>query len=124
MAVQAGMDAERARLYHGRTYVDWPMQLIRIGEVCLLAIAGEPFIELAKKIVAGSPFADTLVSGYSNGGFGYLPTAEAFAEGGYEVRTSIFSELAGDVFVHEALKALQAMSSRSAAPSRTGSRRA
>ncbi len=30
--------------------------------------------------------------GYANGWLGYLPTAQAFREGGYEPRTSPFSE--------------------------------
>jgi hypothetical protein len=38
------------------------------------------------------------VSGYTNGSAGYLPTAEAFAEGGYEVETA--SPFAADAGAH------------------------
>jgi len=38
-----------------------------------------------------SPFAHTFYFGYTNGWLGYLPTAQAFAEGGYEPRTSVFT---------------------------------
>ncbi len=43
---------------------------------------------------ARSPFAHTLYFGYTNGWFGYLPTAKAFAEGGYEPQTSPFTDSA------------------------------
>jgi hypothetical protein len=108
-AVQAGADADHARLYSGKTHVEWPMQAIRIGSTLLLAIAGEPFIEIAQKIVKGSPFPHTCFSGYSNGGFGYIPVREAFAEGGYEVDASIFTQDAADIIVREGLEMLRSI---------------
>ena len=47
--------------------------------------------EISMKVRAGSPFARTFYFGYTNGWFGYLPTAQAFEEGGYEPRTSPFT---------------------------------
>jgi hypothetical protein len=41
-----------------------------------------------------SPFEHTFYFGYTNGWFGYLPTAQAFAEGGYEPKTSPFTAAA------------------------------
>ena len=38
-----------------------------------------------------SPFPRTFYFGYTNGWFGYLPTARAFDEGGYEPKTSPFT---------------------------------
>jgi hypothetical protein len=38
-----------------------------------------------------SPFKRTFYFGYTNGWFGYLPTAKGFEEGGYEPRTSPFT---------------------------------
>ena len=38
-----------------------------------------------------SPFRHTFFFGYTNGWLGYLPTAQAFEEGGYEPRTSPFT---------------------------------
>jgi len=38
-----------------------------------------------------SSFKRTFYFGYTNGWFGYLPTAKAFEEGGYEPRTSPFT---------------------------------
>ena len=39
-----------------------------------------------------SPFANTFYFGYTNGWLGYLPTKAAFADGGYEPATSVFSD--------------------------------
>jgi hypothetical protein len=108
-AVQAEHAAGHARLYAGKTHVEWPMQAIRIGSTVLLSIAGEPFIEIGQKIVEGSPFLHTCFSGYSNGGFGYIPVREAFAEGGYEVCTSIFAEDVADIVVREGLEMLRSI---------------
>jgi len=105
-ATQAGWRAEYSRLYHGKTQIAWPLQGIRIGPVALLAIAGEPFTEINHDIVTKSPFAHTLFSGYSHGGFGYIPASTAYAEGGYEVEASPFSPDAHGIIVQEALAIL------------------
>jgi Neutral/alkaline non-lysosomal ceramidase, N-terminal len=104
---QANMRLENARSYQGKTHMDWQLQGIRIGSVALLSIPGEPFTEINQQIVSESPFADTLFSGYSNGGFGYLPIRSAFVEGGYEVQISPFSADAADIVVKEGLKMLK-----------------
>jgi hypothetical protein len=106
---QANMRAENARLYEGKTHLDWELQGIRVGSVALLSIPGEPFTEINQQIVSASPFPDTLFSGYSNGGFGYLPVRSAFAEGGYEVQISPFSADAADLVVKEGREMLRAL---------------
>jgi hypothetical protein len=106
-ATQSGMRAEIARNYHGQTHLDWTLQGIRIGSVVLLSIPGEPFTEINQQIVRQSPFEHTLFSGYSNGGFGYLPVRSAFEEGGYEVEISPFSPDAAEVVVAESLSMLK-----------------
>ena len=61
------------------------VQAIRINDIVLLGIPGEPFVEAQLMIKAKSPFPHTVVMGLANDFPGYLPTREAFAEGGYEV---------------------------------------
>ena len=109
LATQAGMQADLARLLHGKTHTGWPLQTIRIGPVALIAVAGEPFAETGMEIAARSPFAHTLFSGYTNGGFGYIPTRQAFHEGGYEITVSPFSEEAAEVLCAAALHQLNQM---------------
>ena len=105
-AIQAGWRAEYARLYHGKTHVDWPLQGIRVGPVALLAIAGEPFTEINQDITSKSPFVHTLFSGYSHGGFGYIPSQSAYSDGGYEVEASPFAPEAHGIIVQESLSLL------------------
>ena len=61
---------------------------LRINDVAIVAVNGEPFAELALEVKHRSPFATNLFFGYSNGCLGYLPTPEAFDEGGMEVNES------------------------------------
>ena len=67
----------------------------------------EPFTEINQQIVDGSPFAHTLFSVYSNGGFGYMPVRTAYNQGRYEVETSPFSPDAADAVVKESLQVLK-----------------
>lgn len=61
------------------------VQCMRVGSVAFVSTPGEPFTKTAQQVAAASPFEHTLFFGYSNGGFGYGPTRQAFQEGGYEV---------------------------------------
>jgi hypothetical protein len=69
----------------GRPELTMEVQVFRIGDLALVAHAAETFTEIAQAIKQGSPAPHTLFAGYSNGCVGYLPTARAHAEGGYEV---------------------------------------
>jgi hypothetical protein len=64
------------------------VQAVRVGELALVGLSGEVFLEFAHQIAAASPFPHTWALGYSNGCECYVPTAEAFAEGGYEAEDS------------------------------------
>lgn len=60
-------------------------QVLRIGNVAFAALASEAFVEIGLNVKSLSPFPWTVTLGYTNGCIGYLPTAKAFEEGGYEV---------------------------------------
>lgn len=61
------------------------LQALRLGDALLVTTPGETFVEIGLAIKAASPVTNTFVLGYTNGNVGYIPTAAAFAEGGYEV---------------------------------------
>lgn len=61
------------------------MTALRIGDLAILGLSGEVFIEYALNIRGSSPFKETFVLGYTNGCIGYVPTTSAYDEGGYEV---------------------------------------
>jgi hypothetical protein len=108
-ATQAGWRAQNARRYYGKSTVPLSMQCIRIGDTALLSVPGEPFIEISQRIVAASPFRHTLFSGYSNGGFGYIPTTDAYPEGGYEIEATPFAPEAAQVLVAGSVRLLHDM---------------
>jgi neutral ceramidase len=71
-----------------------PVRFWRINDTLLWSAPVELFCEIAVAVRAQSPFAHTFYFGYTNGWLGYLPTSVAFAEGGYEPKTSVFTEKA------------------------------
>lgn len=65
--------------------------VIGISDVVIVGFAGEPFTEYGAAVreAAGGSFALTFC--LTNGHRGYLPSARAFAEGGYEAKSSRFT---------------------------------
>ncbi|MGC9317353.1 MAG: neutral/alkaline non-lysosomal ceramidase N-terminal domain-containing protein [Armatimonadota bacterium] len=61
---------------------------LRIGPAAIVGLPGEVFVRYALNIPKLSPFNPTIVPAYTNGMVGYVPTADAFPKGGYEVDTS------------------------------------
>jgi hypothetical protein len=79
----------------------------RVGDVAVVGLGGEVFNEIGKAIKTASPFPHTLIITHCNGAAGYLPTKDAYPDGGYEVQTSPFRPEAAEVVVKEALRALR-----------------
>jgi neutral ceramidase len=78
----------------GRVHVRLPIRFLRMKDTVLWAAPVELFSEIAVDIRNRSPFAQTFYFGYTNGWFGYLPTASAFSEGGYETNTTVVTSAA------------------------------
>jgi neutral ceramidase len=76
----------------GADMVRVPVRVVRINDAVMWGSPVELFCEIALRVRAESPFRHNFFFGYSNGWMGYLPTAEAFRDGGYEPRTSPFTE--------------------------------
>lgn len=75
-----------------------PIRYLRLNDTVIWGAPVEMFCELAFAVRNASPFRHTFFFGYTNGWLGYLPTAKAFDEGGYEPKTSPFTPRAeGDV---------------------------
>jgi len=87
---------------------DVEVQAMRIGDVGIVGLPGEIFVEIGLEIKKNSPFTPTLVFELANGSFGYIPTPKAFGEGGYETsyRSAKLDESTGDRLVETALKLL------------------
>ena len=76
----------------GTPLVRLPVRFLKINDTAIWSAPVELFCEIAMSIRKQSPFANTFYFGYTNGWLGYLPTKTAFAEGGYEPATSVFSD--------------------------------
>lgn len=64
--------------------VDAYVQAIRIGDIAIVGVPGEPFNEIGRAVKDRSMAPYTLFAGYSNGYIGYFPTAAEYPFGGYE----------------------------------------
>jgi hypothetical protein len=61
------------------------------GKVFVLHLPGEPFIEYQLAGQKMRPNESVLIAGYGDDGPGYLPTAKAYLEGGYEPSVALSS---------------------------------
>ena len=98
LAAYATPDRERIRL---------PLRFLAINDTVIWAAPVEMFCEIAMNIRERSPFKRTFYFGYTNGWFGYLPTAKGFEEGGYEPRTSPFTAAVEADLTREGLASLK-----------------
>ena len=67
------------------------MSAVTVGGLAFAGFPGEPFTDIGRGTRSASPFAATLACCLVNGAEGYLPMYSAFAEGGYEARSSMFT---------------------------------
>ena len=92
---------------------DGPMgmrvQAMRIGPAALIGIPVEAFCEIGMAVKESSPAAQTLFSGYTNGSLGYMPMADNFEEGGYEVTTTPMAAGAAEETITVCTDAVQAL---------------
>lgn len=82
---------------------------VRLSDTVAIATApGEVFTLLGKDVVDRSPYGFTLFAGYTNGSINYVPTADAFDEGGYEVtHACLVAQGAGELLANEMLELLE-----------------
>lgn len=67
-------------------HIDALVQALRVGDTTLLALPGEVFVEIGQQIREQTGAEQLLIAAYANTDeVGYVPTASAFPEGGYEV---------------------------------------
>jgi neutral ceramidase len=87
---------------------------LRMGDVGIVTLPGEIFCEFGLHIKKQSPAKHTLVIELANDAIGYLPTQEAFAQGGYEptTGTTLYEKGAGDQLAASALRQLNELFSK------------
>ena len=83
------------------------VQVISYGSLAIVALPGEPLIDVSKAILKRSPFTHTLVLGYSNGwGVGYVGMPGEMAKGGYESTRAGGTDESGMFLVETAVRLL------------------
>ncbi len=80
---------ERVRL--GNAPLEAEVQALRLGEVALVGMPGEPFSEMGRALRSLPGPACTRCVGYANGYLGYLAPPEEWARGGYEIDVGMWS---------------------------------
>lgn len=67
----------------------YPVQVLRFGkDLTLIALGGETLIDYAVRLKREYAGEDTIVAGYSNDVFAYIPSRRVIKEGGYEADSS------------------------------------
>jgi len=90
-----------------------PLWAAAAGEIAWCGISAEVFNSYQVRLKEAAPFKWVLPVELANGWCGYLPTPEAFREGGYEIRLARSSRLeagAGEILyqvLHQRLEALR-----------------
>ena len=90
----------------------YEIQAFRIGDVGLVGLPGEPFVEGQLELKLRSPAPSTYVAHCATQYVGYIPTRRAFAYGGHEVDFSYWAKLAPealDLIVAEATAMLRGL---------------
>jgi len=82
-------------------------QAVRIGDAVFVTFPGELFAEIGLKIKDSSPYDKTFIIGLTAGGKGYLPAANEFIDGDYEVDGSVYGIQTEDACVNFSLELIK-----------------
>jgi neutral ceramidase len=89
-------EEQQVRIGWGTGPLAGEVQVLRLGNLAVVGLPGEPFVELGLAIKARSTAAHTLVVGYANDYLGYLTTPRAWEQGGYEIALGPWSRVSAE----------------------------
>jgi len=93
----------------GKPALETEVQVLRIGDVAVVGLPGEVFVELGLWVREKSPFPLTIVSELANDSIGYVPTRKACKEGSYEVVNSLIAPGGGEQLAEKAVELLNGL---------------
>ena len=76
------------RLENGPEFFEMTLTGLKLGNVAMLGIPGEPFTDIGVGIKEAEGWDMIMPCALTNGSMGYFPMQSAFDEGGYEARSS------------------------------------
>ena len=79
-----------------QAYEDAPLFVATIGDFALAGNPFEMFHQHGEYVKENSPYEMTFFVSLVNGAEGYMPTADAYARGGYEVEVCRYKPAIGD----------------------------
>ncbi|NLF94876.1 MAG: hypothetical protein GX564_13395 [Oligosphaeraceae bacterium] len=98
--------------YQGRNTLELEMQLVSLGDICLVGVPGELLAELGLEIKWHSPFRKTFILYCSTGYFNYLCHGNALVSGGYEGNQQAVESRTGLKLVTAAVEEAYALRAR------------
>lgn len=84
----AASQVSMAKELEGRSGNKSQVHLLKIGDLALVGLPGEPFTRTVLEIKQGSPYANTAILSYANDYRGYFPDRVSIAMGNYEALIS------------------------------------
>ena len=97
---------------NGPKTMDIQISAVAIGPVVLIGAPGESFVDIGKTLKETQGWDLVLPTSITNGYYAYLPTKEAFDEGGFEARTSEFKKGVAEIIIEESKAMLNQLSSK------------
>ena len=100
------------RLEHGPYEFPAELMAIRLGNLVLTTLPGEPFTNIGERIKEIPGWDIVVPCVIANGSMGYFPNNSSYDEGGYETRASSFKRGVADVLVNETAAMLKELKRR------------
>ncbi len=102
--------ARMCRLENGPDTFALELIAVRIGDIAMVGIPGEPFTGIGIAVKEAPGWKCILPCSMTNGHEGYFPLRDAFDDGGYEARSSVYTGDVADCLIrgaHSLLEKLQ-----------------
>ncbi len=94
-------------LEHGPEFFDLEIGAIKLGKVAIVTIPGEPFNGIGVALKDTADYDLVIPCCLTNGAEGYFPMSDAYEQGGYEARSSIFKAGVAEIIINTGKELLQ-----------------
>lgn len=107
------LDMHKDRTLHATVPAE--IHTLHVGELTIVGVPGELFVELGLQIKVAAPAAPVMVVGFANDSIGYIPARRAYPQGGYEIDDAykyygypaVLAPEAGEMIVASAARLVQ-----------------
>ena len=82
-----------------KTTIGVPTTAVRLDEFTMVTFPGELFHDIGKQIKHSTHGRYSFLVGYCNESLGYMPTQEAYSQGGYEPNSSRYAPVTEKIYV-------------------------